>query len=65
MLKFSTALEESVIEAVEAGHMTKDLAILATGRWDVKEGADYLDTESFMNKIDDKFQAKWKAAGFL
>jgi len=40
-------LEASVIEAVEAGHMTKDLAILATGSWDVKEGRDYLDTESF------------------
>ena len=39
--------------------MTKDLAILATGRWDVKEGADYLTTEDFMNAIDDKFKAKW------
>jgi isocitrate dehydrogenase len=65
LLKFCTALEESVIEAVEAGHMTKDLAILATGRWDVQDGKDYLDTESFMNRVDDKFQARWKAAGFL
>jgi hypothetical protein len=33
--KLMYPLEESVIEAVEAGHMTKDLAILATGSWDV------------------------------
>jgi len=54
-------LEASVIEAVEAGHMTKDLAILATGRWDVKLDEDFLDTESFMNKIDEIFKAKWVA----
>jgi len=29
--------------------MTKDLAILATGKWDVKEGKDYLVTEAFMD----------------
>jgi isocitrate dehydrogenase len=52
-------LEESVIEAVEAGHMTKDLAILATGSWDVKEGRDYLNTEAYMNKVDEHFKAKW------
>lgn len=39
--------------------MTKDLAILATGSWDVKEGRDYLVTEAFMDKIDEKFRAKW------
>jgi len=54
-------LEASVIEAVEAGHMTKDLAILATGRWDVKLDEDFLDTESFMNKIDEIFKSKWVA----
>jgi len=44
---FSALLEASVIEAVEGGAMTKDLAILATGSWDVKEGRDYLVTEAF------------------
>lgn len=57
-------LEEAVIETVEAGHMTKDLAILATGSWDVKEGKDYLLTEAFMDKIDDCFKVKWAKAGF-
>jgi len=59
LAKFSQLLEESVIEAVEAGHMTKDLAILATGRWDVKEGKDFLVTEAFMDEIDKKFKVKW------
>lgn len=64
LLKFSTMLEEAVIETVEAGHMTKDLAILATGSWDVKVDKDYLVTEAFMDKIDDTFKAKWAKAGF-
>lgn len=59
LMKFCTLLEESVIEAVESGSMTKDLALLATGRWDVKDGVDYLDTQKFMEKIDEKFKVKW------
>ena len=48
-----------MLEAVESGSYTKDLAILATGRNDVKEGADYLVTEAFMDVVDNKFRAKW------
>ena len=58
---FSQLLEEAVIEAVEGGSMTKDLAILATGSWDVKEGRDYLVTEAFMDEIDKIFKKKWEA----
>ena len=65
LLKFCTTFEEAIIEAVESGHMTKDLAILATGRWDVKEGSDYLVTEAFMNKVDDKYKQRWAKAGFM
>ena len=57
---FCKHLEESVIEAVEAGHMTKDLAILATGSWDVKEGKDYLVTEDYMDEVDKIFKTKLK-----
>jgi isocitrate dehydrogenase len=57
--KFCTMLEEAVIETVEAGSMTKDLAILATGRWDVKEGVDYQVTEKFQDDIDATFKAKY------
>ena len=60
LLKFSLLLEEATIEAVEKGWMTKDLAILATGRNDVKEGKDYLVTEAYMDKIDLLFKAKWE-----
>jgi len=53
-------LEQSTIDAVEQGHMTKDLAILVKNDWNVKEGKDYLITEAYMEKIDQIFQEKWK-----
>ena len=56
---FSQTLENAVVETVEQGNFTKDLAILALGRGDVKEGADYLVTEAFMDKIDANFQQEW------
>ena len=56
---FGQTLEASVIETVENGHMTKDLAILALGTSQVKEGTDYLVTEAFMDKVDENFQGKW------
>jgi isocitrate dehydrogenase len=48
-----------VVSAVEAGNFTKDLAILALGRNDVKEGTDYLVTEAFMDAVDQHFRAEW------
>ena len=42
-----------MIKTVEAGFMTKDLALLATGRSEIKEGEDYLETEAFMDKINE------------
>jgi len=56
---FCQTLEDSVISAVEDGNMTKDLAILAHGHNNVKEGTDYLVTEAFMEAIDANFQAEW------
>jgi len=56
---FAQTLEDAVIATVEAGHMTKDLAILAHNKNDVKEGTEYLVTEAFMDKIDENFQARW------
>lgn len=52
---FSQTLEGAVISAVEAGNFTKDLAILAKGTNQVKEGADYLVTEAFMDAVDQHF----------
>ena len=60
LLKFAHLLENVTIETVEQGHMTKDLAITAYSRWDVKEKEHYLITEDFMDKVDENFQIQWK-----
>jgi isocitrate dehydrogenase len=57
--KFSTTLEKAVVDTIEKGHMTKDLAICVHGN-KVTEGTHYLRTEAFMDKIDEDFQGKWK-----
>ena len=57
---FSQTLEDAVIQTVEDGYMTKDLAILALKRSDgLKEGTDYLVTEAFMERVDLTFQETW------
>jgi isocitrate dehydrogenase len=58
LVNFSTVLEKAVIDTVEQGHMTKDLAICGKG-WDVKLGRDYLTCDDFMDKIDANFQVAW------
>ena len=59
LAKFSTTLEKSVIDTIQAGHMTKDLAICIHGN-KVTEGVHYLPTEGFMDKIDQDFQKEWR-----
>ncbi len=49
---FAEALEGVCVEAVEAGEMTKDLAIL------VARDAPYLHTEDFLDALDRRLQAK-------
>jgi isocitrate dehydrogenase len=46
---FSSTLERSIIETVEAGGMTKDLTILLKGTTKV-DRADYLNTFEFIDK---------------
>jgi len=50
LIKFASTLEETIIKTVEAGHMTKDLALLigAEQKW--------LTTEGFLDKVDENFQ---------
>lgn len=55
LIKFAHTLEASVIRTVEAGKMTKDLAILVKDTTKVKEGTDYMVTEAFMDAIDQQF----------
>ena len=54
MAKFSHTLEEATVEAIEKGHMTKDLAICVYGN-NVQENTHYLRTEAFMDRIDEIF----------
>jgi len=50
-------LEAAVIETIEAGHMTKDLAICVHGTTAVKPDQ-YLNTEPFMDAVAATFKAK-------
>ncbi|CAM9530750.1 unnamed protein product [Chrysoparadoxa australica] len=54
---FAKNMEASVIKTVEAGHMTKDLAICVHG-WGVTEDQ-YLMTEPFMDKIKEQYDASY------
>jgi isocitrate dehydrogenase len=48
--QFAETLERVCVETVEAGQMTKDLALLVGG------DQDFLSTEEFLAAIDDRLQ---------
>ena len=50
MKHFAETLEKVIIETVESGHMTKDLAILVEGSMKV-DRSKYLNTFEFIDKI--------------
>jgi isocitrate dehydrogenase len=50
--RFAETLEQVCIEAVEAGEMTKDLAIL------ISKDTPFLHTEDFLDALDRRLQAK-------
>jgi isocitrate dehydrogenase len=52
LAKFATTLEQVCVEAIEAGEMTKDLAIL------ISKDAAWLTTEDFLAALDRRLQAK-------
>lgn len=52
---FAQSLEDVCVETVEAGHMTKDLALL------VGNNTPFLTTEEFLEKLDQGLHAKLKA----
>ena len=52
LLKFATGLEETVVETIEGGQMTKDLALLVGD----KQG--WLTTTGYLEAIDENFQKK-------
>lgn len=57
LIHFCQALEAVCIETVEAGFMTKDLAVCIHGN-NVKHGEHYLNTEEFLEKLNANLQAK-------
>ena len=48
---FATTLERVCVETVEAGHMTKDLAML------IKGDQPFMTTQQFLAKLDQNLQA--------
>lgn len=57
LIDFCEKLEAVCIETVEAGHMTKDLAVCIHGN-QVKQGEHYLNTEAFLDKLNENLSAK-------
>ena len=52
LIGFAEALEQVCVQAVEAGEMTKDLAIL------ISKDSPFLSTEDFLDAVDRRLQAK-------
>ncbi|XP_071955422.1 isocitrate dehydrogenase [NADP] cytoplasmic-like [Antedon mediterranea] len=57
--RFSQSLEEACIETIEAGFMTKDLAICIKGAAHVQR-SDYLNTFEYLDKVAENLRAKLK-----
>jgi isocitrate dehydrogenase len=57
--KFATTLERVIVETVESGHMTKDLAILVEGTNNVDRST-YLNTFEFIDKVAENLNAALK-----
>jgi isocitrate dehydrogenase len=55
LMTFCKTLEKSVIDTVEKGVMTKDLAFCIYGH-KIEEHTHYVQTELFMDRIDEDFQ---------
>jgi isocitrate dehydrogenase len=57
LIRFCENLEQVCIETVESGKMTKDLAVCLHGN-KVTAGKDYLNTEDFLDAIDQNLKRK-------
>lgn len=51
LINFAETLEKCCVDTIEAGHMTKDLAICVKGGVDKIVRADYLNTFEFLDKV--------------
>src|SRR6201982_534880 len=57
LIKFAETLEKVCVDVVESGKMTKDLAVCLHGN-QVTLGKDYLNTEDFLDAIDQNLKKK-------
>jgi isocitrate dehydrogenase len=57
LIRFCEILEQVCIETVESGKMTKDLAVCLYGN-KITAGKDYLNTEDFLDAIDQNLKKK-------
>jgi len=55
LIDFAEKLETTVVETIESGHMTKDLALL------IGDEQGWLSTEGFLDKIEENLRAKMAA----
>jgi len=62
LAQFTTSLEEVCVETIEAGFMTKDLAICIYGTAGLKR-EHYLNTFEFLDKLGENLKAKLKSKG--
>jgi isocitrate dehydrogenase len=60
LITFAERLEATCIETIEAGHMTKDLALCIKGTIDKVQRSDYLNTFEFMDKLAENLAKKYK-----
>ena len=58
LAKFADDLEATCVETIEAGFMTKDLAICVKGGMDKITRSDYLNTFEFMDKLAENLTKK-------
>jgi len=60
LVNFAETLERVIIETVESGNMTKDLAILVQGDGKVPDRSKYLNTFEFIDKVAENLSASLK-----
>lgn len=58
LASFASKLEKVCVDTIEAGHMTKDLAICVKGSAAAITRADYLNTFEFLDKLAENLRAE-------
>jgi isocitrate dehydrogenase len=58
LIQFCNTLEKTCVDTVEAGLMTKDLALCIHG--EKLQDSDYLSTEAFLDVLNINFQTNWQ-----